>query len=105
MNVAQLETEGQGRYRIHGDMSFDTVPDLWEQSERVFADPSEDELFIDLSDVGHFDSAGLALLVAWKRRAQRRTQSFTLTQVPSKLIELAKANHLVALFGLQSVPT
>lgn len=104
MTATQLQDEGQGRYRVRGDLSFDTVPDLWEQSKRVFAGAADNGLLIDLGGVRYFDSAGLALLVAWKRVAQSRTQSFTLTQVPSKLIELAKANNLLALFGLESVP-
>lgn len=104
MTETRLEDEGQGRYRVSGDMSFNTVPDLWEQSKRAFADTGENNLLVDLSAVRHFDSAGLALLVAWKRGAKHRTQSLTLTQVPSKLIDLAKANNLVTLFGLGSTP-
>ncbi len=105
MTDVHLDDEGEGRYRIRGDMSFNTVPYLWQQSKRVFAGTGQNGLQINLGDVQAFDSAGLALLVAWKRWAQRHTQSFTLTQVPPKLIELAKANNLASLFGVDSVQT
>lgn len=103
MTVIHLDDEGEGRYRVCGDLSFDTVPDLWKRSKRVFTSTGQKGLQIDLGGVQAFDSAGLALLVAWKRWAKHHTRSFTLTQVSPKMIELAKANNLGTLFGLDSV--
>jgi phospholipid transport system transporter-binding protein len=97
------DDQAAGRYLVRGDMSFDTVSDLWQRSQLIFANAGHKALQIDLGGVQTFDSAGLALLVAWKRYAQSRTQSFTLIRVPHKLLEMAKANNLAALLGLDTL--
>ena len=103
MTAIMPDGKEAGRYRVRGDMSFETVSGLWEQSQRLFANAGRNGLQIDLGDVQVLDSSGIALLIAWKQYAQNHAQPFTLTHVPLKLVKLVKVNNLAKLFDLNSV--
>ena len=75
-------------------MSFGSVPDLWRQSQLLFRSIEAATVEIDLRDVNHVDSAGLALVVAWTRLSHRNAEALRFTHIPTKLLALAKANNL-----------
>jgi anti-anti-sigma factor len=70
MSAASLEGRGGGRYSLRGDLDFETVPLLWARSREAFG--AEPPIEIDLSGVTHAGSAGLALLLAWRRATLAR---------------------------------
>lgn len=102
MTASYLEAAGEGRFGVSGEMSFTSVSGLWEQSQRTLMVAKTDNLEIDLAGVEGFDSAGLALLVAWIRWAHQRSKIIQFTHLPAKLDELARANRLDRLFDLDS---
>lgn len=77
---------------MHGAMTFDSVRDLWRQSVEMF--PDEAVFQIDLDQVTHTDSAGLALLVEWLREAARRDGRIELLNLPAQMLALAGAANL-----------
>jgi phospholipid transport system transporter-binding protein len=83
-------------------MSFSTVPGLWEQSQRAFVTQAGQGVEIDLGGVQVFDSAGLALLVAWVRWARRHAVPIRFIDMPKRLSAVVLANHLEGLFGLDT---
>ena len=85
---------GDGRLGIRGDLSFASVPDLWQQSKRLFTIIDQDHLELDLTEIRKVDSAGLALLVAWARWAHIQTKSLRFHNIPAQLQTLARANNL-----------
>jgi len=93
--TARLEPDAQGGFRLQGELSFDTVPALLEQSARLFAGVSE--LRISLDGVNRSDSAGVALLTEWVRLARRRGQSVRLLALPKQM------RDIVRVCGLESV--
>jgi phospholipid transport system transporter-binding protein len=96
-----LKTKGRGVVGVTGEMSFTTVPDLWEQSRRLFPMIEGDHLEIDLTDVSRTDSAGLALLVAWTRWAKSRSKSLRFIHVRPGIKALSEANQLNRLLTLE----
>ncbi len=102
MTACHLYAAGEGRFRVSGEMSFTSVPGLWEQSRHTLEAAKTDTLEIDLAAVEAFDSAGLALLVAWIRWAHQRSKIIQFAHMPAKLSELARANRLERLFDLVS---
>lgn len=103
MSEALLEpAEGTGRFRVRGDLSFDTVPGLWAQSERLFR--SADRVELDLGEVGRTDSAGLALLVALTRRARERGQGIHYSHFPEQLLAMARLSGLSDVLALDGEP-
>jgi phospholipid transport system transporter-binding protein len=55
---------------VTGALTFETVPGLYQNSSNWFAGAGD--LTIDLAQVERTDSAGLALLIEWLRRAEPR---------------------------------
>jgi phospholipid transport system transporter-binding protein len=101
MTTARLETRGDGRFAIAGDLSFATVPVLWNQSQQPFA-TAADAIDIDLATAGRADSAGLALLVAWTRWARESDKSIRFLNAPAQIIKLAEVNNLDGLLALEA---
>ena len=65
-----LQDQGEGRFSLSGDMTFETANQILRSSESVFRQHAT--LKIDLSGVGKADSAGLALMLEWKAQAGQR---------------------------------
>jgi phospholipid transport system transporter-binding protein len=99
--TARLEARGDGRFTIEGELSFTTVPALWDQSRQPFATVA-DKIDIDLSAAGRADSAGLALLVAWTRWARGNDKSIRFANAPAQIVRLAEVNKLTALLPLEA---
>lgn len=84
-----------GGLAVHGDLDFQSVPALWQQvAERLAADGGSGELLIDLAAVGHSDSAGVALLVDWLRRAQAGGRRLRLRNVPAQMRAIIRVSSL-----------
>ncbi len=89
-----------GQFRLKGEMSFRSVPDLWKRFQQLLTEVEATTLEIDLKGVNHVDSAGLALVVAWTRVSQRNAKAIRFANIPAKLKALAKANNLDELLDL-----
>ena len=101
---AQIQRQDTRSYCVRGAMTFDSVTDLWRQSVDMFSD--ETILRIDLAQVTHTDSAGLALLVEWMREASRRGARIEFLHLPAQMLALADAANLEqALVGKQGSAT
>lgn len=79
-------------WHLHGDLTFETVSKL-EHALNVNDRP----LQIDLSKVGHVDSAGLALLVSWVNFAKKQQKSINFVKIP------AKVNAMIQMRGLRGI--
>jgi phospholipid transport system transporter-binding protein len=67
VSAGEFAAVGGGRYRVSGDLGFETVPGLWKQSLSRLDDSVAP--VIDLGQVTQVDSAGLALMIEWLRWA------------------------------------
>lgn len=99
--TVRLEARGEGSFAVEGELSFATVPALWEQSRRPFA-TAADKVDIDLAAAGRADSAGLALLVAWTRWARGNDKSIRFRNTPVQIVRLAEVNKLTELLPLEA---
>ena len=79
-------------YAVEGVMTFESVAELWRQSLEIF--PDESVFQIDLMQVTHTDSAGLALLVEWLREGSRRGARIGLLNLPAQMLVLAGAANV-----------
>lgn len=100
MKLVHLVDSSDGQVNLKGELSFDSVPDLWKQSQRMFTAHEKSTVVIDLAEIEKVDSAGLALLVAWSRLAKKSAIVLRFIHVPPKLVALAQANKLGDLLGL-----
>jgi len=77
---------------VIGELTFETVPDLYQSSAVWFE--GEGELIVDLAQVERTDSAGLALLIEWLRRAQVVKRTLRFTNIPELVQTLIRINGL-----------
>lgn len=100
MSEARLEVLGGGRFRLHGELDFDSVPALLATTQTLFADGATPR--VSLATVSHIDSAGLALLVEWRRAALQHTADIAFDDIPPQMLALAQVcgvDELLALDG------
>jgi phospholipid transport system transporter-binding protein len=100
MSEVKLEGQGDGRYRIVGDLDFDTVPRLLGEGAAMFA-RSGDGVVVDLGSVHRTTSVGLALMVEWVRQARRANKTVTFSNVPAQMLAMARVSQLDALLKLE----
>jgi phospholipid transport system transporter-binding protein len=88
MTITKVERDGAYRFHVQGDMTFSSVKGLLRQSNELF--PSVQELEVDLSQVDHADSAGLALVLEWKAQATERNAKIVFTGIPESMVSIAR---------------
>lgn len=84
-----------GRYRVRGPVTLDTVQPLLEEGIQLFDGAN---VRVDLSEVTGADSSAVALLLAWMRAATLRGHSIryeNLTANLRSLIELYELDELL----------
>lgn len=77
---------------VAGALTFETVPGHYQNSASWFAGTGD--LTIDLAQVERTDSAGLALLIEWLRRAQAANRTLRFANIPEQVQTLIRINGL-----------
>jgi phospholipid transport system transporter-binding protein len=85
---SQLAERGEGRCAVMGDLTLESVPWLWRELQS--GDLLHGALAADLHGVTRADSAGLALLLAWRAGCKAKGHDLYFTNVPDRLLALAK---------------
>lgn len=93
-------TESVATHAISGALTFETVPGLYKVSAVWFEGTGD--LTLDLAQVTNTDSAGLALLVEWLRRARDAKRSLRFTNIPAQVQTLMRINNLQDAFNQNS---
>ena len=94
----ELQSLGEGNFRVSSVLTTETVPELWAQSKKLFPPIESLAINIDVSHIAQVDSGGLALLVAWARWANFRDKKFALHGKSEQLAVMIENNQLEKLF-------
>jgi len=92
INDNKLLECSDGSLSLSGAISHQTVPELLKQSNKFFDSNDQREIVIDLGQVSRSDSAGVALLIEWMRRAGRRNKTIRFLNIPQQMLEIAKVS-------------
>lgn len=98
MNGLQIQPLGEDRFLLSGELHFDNVPRVWEESEAMFA--GAPGLTLDLAGITRTDSAGLALFIEWVRLARERHKPIAFKNVPAQMQALIEASGLTQVLPL-----
>lgn len=99
MSEVRLQRSPDGRVRIDGRLTFETVDKaLLERSRDALGGGSD--LVIDLAGVAEGDSAGLALMIEWRSWAVGEGRVITFENVPSSLLGIADISDVSPILGL-----
>ena len=75
---------------LDGALSFETLPDVLKASAEYAARTDlPDRLTIDFAGVDAVDSSAVALLLEWRRQAQRLGKTLDFVNLPANLLSLA----------------
>ena len=85
--TAQLAERGAGRCTLSGSLTLETAPWLWRELSEGGLLTSASEA--DLSGLTESDSAGLALLIAWRASRMQVGGELHFTGPPQRLLALA----------------
>ena len=92
--LARLEA-APGGWRVVGEMNIAAVPVLLSQAQNLL--DFEGDLEIDLGDVAHADSAGLALLLEWVDLSLSRGGDIRFRRIPEGLMNIARVSNVAEL--------
>ena len=92
-----IEKTQQNNYLIAGELSFATVSKALSESSHLFN--VESEMIVDLINVNHVDSAGIALLIEWLRMAKNKSKTLEYRNISEQMLAIARIS------GLESVLT
>lgn len=94
-SAPRLEQDSGKGAAVHlaGAVNLQTVSGLVEAADKLFTDGSGD-CTIDLSRLEDSDSATVALLLEWKRRASRHGCRLAYSAIPAGLLDIARISQL-----------
>ena len=88
----QIESLGEGRFRVRGVLGFHTAGRVLEESKPLFSEHSVIE--VDFSGVERSDSAGLALLIEWVNWAKHYVREISYKNVPAEIRSIAEISEV-----------
>lgn len=97
-NGIAIEQSADGRIRLSGRLSTETVPYVLEKSENWFRD--HPAVTVDLSAVQSSDSAGVALLLEWLRQAREsdcRLRYLNLPRQMQAIVDFGELDEILPL--------
>lgn len=84
----ELREAGVGHFALAGELSFASAGIALKKTARMFA--ARDEVVFDLAGIVRADSAGLALLLEWQRRAKEAGIKLRYVNLPPQLQAIAR---------------
>jgi phospholipid transport system transporter-binding protein len=83
---------GQGEIRLSGRLSMASVPELVEKSRDWFRDANDVD--VDFSAISQSDSAGVALMLEWLRRARQHGCKLHYRNLPAQMRAIVEFGDL-----------
>ena len=85
-----------GVYRLSGDIVYSTVPAFVQAEDDLFAQLEKD-VVVDCSALKRVDSAGISLLLEWKRQCQQQQKQCLYQSLPTQAVSLINTFKLQSL--------
>jgi phospholipid transport system transporter-binding protein len=101
MSSLKPDPNQAGRYLLSGELTFTTVPAVYEQGHAMFTTPTTTLTLRFINGAARTDSAGLALLVEWLREAREHGKTLRFENIPAQLKDLARVSGLERVLPLE----
>jgi phospholipid transport system transporter-binding protein len=103
MNGLRLTARGSDRYALQGELTFATVAQALKVTAPLFTGRSS--LRFDLDGIGRVDSAGVALLIEWVRRAREAGIRLLFAHLPARLWAIIRVGGVEKLLPVEGART
>lgn len=97
---AELRRLAEGRYSLEGEVTVDTVPDLWPQIQQAAAQPGMARL--SCKGVTQADSAAVAVVIEWMRLLHRRGDTLMVEDLPKAMRVVIEISDLEDVFHIEA---
>jgi len=97
VNATRVNTDDPDAWTVAGELTFASVPALQEHSPGWFSSPPKT---LDLAGVERIDSAGIALVIEWARRARLAGGDMRMLNVPASMTSLARTTGIERLLNI-----
>lgn len=84
---------------LSGALAFISASDLLKQGNELLASNSNNSVVIDCENVTRIDSAGIALLLEWKRHCDSNNKTCEIKNLPQQAISLLETYRLQSLIS------
>jgi anti-anti-sigma factor len=99
MSKAQFISVAEDQLRLLGAIDYDNAPSLATQFDG-YLNTKPHELSLDMSEVTHINSAGMALLISCFRKAKEKGIVLQFCSVPSQLARIAALTRVDKILNL-----
>ena len=89
-------------WQLSGRLDDISVPPLLKQNQALFEQDSGTAVRLDLSQVNHVNSAGLALLIDWLRSARKEKLELKFENPSEQLVSLARFGGVAEMLGFSA---
>ena len=98
MTTPALKQVSSDQAALSGDLTLHTVTSVISEGEEAIGKAST-QWTLDLSDVGRFSSAGVALLLNWLRVCETQNKSLRLKNIPDDMQAIIDVCDLEGVFA------
>ena len=96
-----LEKTEEGIFTVSGQLIFNTVSKLLNKIQFLIDETTQDQLIIiDCSSLSRMDSAGIALLLDWKREASLVGKNIEFRKLPQQAKAIIRAARLSRILAI-----
>lgn len=95
---AEIVAVNNNEARLSGELVHQYGTDLLHQGERLL-ESAGDVWTLDLADVTHSSSVGIALLTGWMRHGKQYETRVEFRNMPTNMRDMIRFNGLEGLFG------
>lgn len=99
--TTSLVTFTEKGIRLSGELVFSTVSQVMKEGCLHLENHKADSIIIDLSEVKKIDSAGITLLLAWKRLCDMVNKNFQVNGSQEQATSLITTNKLHKILNLK----
>jgi phospholipid transport system transporter-binding protein len=90
----QVVIEAPGRLVVSSPLTFKTARRVYEAGLKCISRDGSPLIVVDFAGVPNADSAGLAVLIEWRRRAWLRGQRLNFANLPTQVSAIAKLSEV-----------
>lgn len=90
--------------QLNGCLNIDSSPSLRDRLLTILQTEAPEVLTVDLSEVSHVDSSGIATLIEALRIARISNTTLSVKGLQGRLLHVLEVTGIAALFGLSSQP-
>ena len=93
-NSASIDITAEGVLVLRGSLNATTAVSLQLEGQTLIAKQPANQCVIDLKDVGHSSSVGVALLTVWMRFAQSKGKTVRYENMPQSMLDMVRLSGL-----------